>query len=73
MVASVQSAHDQTYQNILTALKNLKDTATFPANQISYTEVGSIIDEVLADHPEIFYFQYKGTYFYSDGYNRIEI
>lgn len=67
MVASVQSAHDQTYQNILTALKSLKDTATFPANQIFYTEVGSIIDEVLADHPEIFYFQYKGTYFYSDG------
>ncbi|MEH6945343.1 DUF5050 domain-containing protein [Bacillus sp. JJ722] len=62
-----QSAYNITYNNILKALKNYQDTATFPAKSISYKQVGSILTKVLADHPEIFYFQHKGTLVYSNG------
>ncbi|WP_052343599.1 DUF5050 domain-containing protein [Bacillus massiliigorillae] len=64
---SNQSAYDIAYTNILNALKNYQDTTTFPSKNISYKEVGPILTKVLADHPEIFYFQYKGTLFYSSG------
>lgn len=66
-LASVNSAHDQTYQNILKSLLNLKDSATFPADQIYYGNVDTVINEVLENHPEIFYFQHNGTYIYSNG------
>lgn len=65
--ASNQSAYDVTYNNILKALKNYQDTTTFPAKSISYKQVGPILNKVLVDHPEIFYFQHKGTLFYSSG------
>lgn len=62
------SAEKETYQNILTALTNLKSTTTFPADQITYNkEITPILNQVLADHPEIFYFSYEGTLFYTDG------
>lgn len=59
--------HEATYQNLLNAITSYKSTATFPSQSISYKDVGSIINEVLADHPEIFYFQHDGTKIYSDG------
>lgn len=62
------SAEQETYKNILTALTNLKSTTTFPAKQISYEEgVAPILNRVLADHPEIFYFSHEETLFYADG------
>ncbi|MFJ8266909.1 transglutaminase domain-containing protein [Peribacillus asahii] len=61
------SAEDEAYENIYNALKNIDDTTTFPATKISYKEVGTILNKVLADHPEIFYFKHEGSLFYSDG------
>lgn len=59
--------HQETYNNLLNSITSYKNTATFPSKSISYKDVGSIINEVLADHPEIFYFQHDGTMIYSDG------
>ncbi len=59
--------HQETYNNLLNSITSYKSTTTFPSQSISYKEIGPIIDEVLADHPEIFYFQHEGTKIYSDG------
>lgn len=61
------SAYQETYQNLLDSFKSYQTTATFPSQSFSYKEVGEVINDVLADHPEIFYFQHKNTLIYSNG------
>ncbi len=61
------SPREETYQNLLNSITSFTSTAFFPAESVSYKDVDSIINEVLDDHPEIFYFQHAGTKIYSDG------
>ncbi|WP_057772991.1 DUF5050 domain-containing protein [Cytobacillus dafuensis] len=68
MMASANAkAYDETYKNLLKAITSFQDTAYFPPNRISYKEISPIINQVLADHPEIFYFKHEGTRLYSNG------
>ncbi|WP_102272031.1 transglutaminase domain-containing protein [Cytobacillus massiliigabonensis] len=60
-------ANKETYNHIFQAITSLKDTASFPSQSISYKNVGTIINQVLEDHPEIFYFKHEGTIAYSNG------
>lgn len=60
-------AYEETYQNLLTSFKDYKTTASFPSQSFSYHKVGDVINDVLADHPEIFYFQHKNTKIHSNG------
>lgn len=65
--AADSKAYKETYTNLLAAITSFKDTASFPSQSISYKQVGTIINDVLNDHPEIFYFQHKGTTAYANG------
>lgn len=65
--AADSKAYKDTYNNLLTAITSFKDTASFPSQSISYKNIGTIINDVLDDHPEIFYFQHNGTTAYSNG------
>jgi len=58
---------EEAYNNLLNSITSFSSTAYFPAESISYKDIDSIINEVLDDHPEIFYFQHAGTKIYSDG------
>ena len=56
------------YKKIYTALTNLKSgVKTAPYSHSSHY-VFKVLDDVLNDHPEIFYFNYHRSYFWSNGY-----
>jgi Transglutaminase-like superfamily/Domain of unknown function (DUF5050) len=67
LAATNSKAYKETYNQLFSAITSFKDTASFPSQSISYKNVGTIINQVLDDHPEIFYFQHKGTIAYSNG------
>ncbi|MED4454490.1 DUF5050 domain-containing protein [Metabacillus fastidiosus] len=67
ILSTNSDAVSETYNNLLQAITHLEDKAYFPSDEISYKELSPILNDVLADHPEIFYFQHEGTLVYSNG------
>lgn len=61
------SPREEAYNNLVSSITSFKNTAYFPSQSISFKEIELIINEVLVDHPEIFYFQHEGTKIFSDG------
>ena len=58
----------QVYEEIYTAITNLEDSVNLSKyGPLSVEDALNIARKVLADHPEIFYFNYKDSVYYSNG------
>lgn len=62
------SSNDGLYQMIYRALLELKPAILTKAYSLNSQHVFHVLDQVIDDHPEIFYFDYKKTAFYSSGH-----
>ncbi len=60
------------YTRIYTALTNLDSGVSTSRYSTSSGYVFKVLDDVLEDHPEIFYFKYSGSSFYSDGWFQLK-
>ena len=58
----------QVYEEIYTAITNLEDSVNLSKyGPLSVEDALNIARKVLDDHPEIFYFNYKDSVYYSNG------
>lgn len=71
----VLSGRDEKYQavyrSIYQALKELKSGVSTAKYTTSSDYVFKVLDDVLEDNPEIFYFNYNGSLFYTSGWFQI--
>lgn len=62
---NLSNEEQNAYNNILKSLLNVEASASFNSKELSIEEIGPIINRVVKDHPEIFY--YNGATAFSTG------
>lgn len=67
VVDSVQNQQGTLYDSIYQALLHVDPEVDVSQFTKDSNQVFDVLEEVLADHPEIYYFSYKGSLFWSNG------
>lgn len=62
---SFSNEEQKTYNNILKSLQNVEASTYFNSSEVRPEEIGAIVNKVVEDHPEIFY--YNGATTFSTG------